>query len=132
MQQAVLTRAKEIAEGLYRHEIEGVTFLLGRRRALLADDMGLGKTRQSVIAMVEAEAIRTLAQVLTGPDRSLYHIERSSQKGKFYTLEVIGVDITCDCPGFTHRGSCRHVHPLKSALAAEKPFPKGYKKILPD
>ena len=56
MQQAVLTRAEEIAEGLYPHQIEGVAFLLGRRRALLADDMGLGKTRQSVIAMVEAEA----------------------------------------------------------------------------
>ena len=56
MQQVVLTRAEEIAKGLYPHQIEGVAFLLGRRRALLADDMGLGKTRQSVIAMVEAEA----------------------------------------------------------------------------
>ncbi len=43
-------RAEEIAEGLYPHQIEGVAFLLGRRRALLADDMGLGKTRQSIIA----------------------------------------------------------------------------------
>ena len=32
-----------------------MTFLLGRRRAILADDMGLGKTRQSVIAMTVAE-----------------------------------------------------------------------------
>ena len=56
MQQSSLTRAEEIAEGLYPHQIEGIAFLLGRRRALLADDMGLGKTRQSVIAMVEAEA----------------------------------------------------------------------------
>ncbi len=75
------------------------------------------------------EAIRTLAQVLAGPDRSVYHAESSSQKGKFYTLEVIGVDITCDCPGFTHRGSCRHVRPLKSALVAGKPLPKGYKQV---
>ena len=75
------------------------------------------------------EAIRTLAQVLAGPDRSVYHAESSSQKGKFYTLEVIGVDITCDCPGFTHRGSCRHVRPLKSALVAGEPLPKGYKPI---
>ena len=56
MQQSSLTRAEEIAEGLYPHQIEGIAFLLGRRRALLADDMGLGKTRQSVLAMVEAEA----------------------------------------------------------------------------
>ena len=75
------------------------------------------------------EAIRTLAQVLTGPDRRVYHAESSSQQGKFYTLEVVGVDITCDCPGFTHRGSCRHVRPLKSALVAGDPLPKGYKEV---
>ncbi len=74
------------------------------------------------------EAIRTLAQVLAGPERNIYQIESSSQKGKFYTLEVVGVDVTCDCLGFTHRGSCRHVRPLKSALVAKKPLPKGYKK----
>lgn len=47
-------RAQRIAEGLYPHQVEGVAFLLGRRRSILADDMGLGKTRQSVLAMVEA------------------------------------------------------------------------------
>ena len=78
------------------------------------------------------EAIRTLAQVLAGPQRSVYHAESSSQKGKFYTLETVGVDVTCDCPGFTHRGSCRHVRPLKSALVAGKPLPKGYKKVSSD
>ena len=78
------------------------------------------------------EAIRTLAQVLTGTERSIYHAESSSQKGKFYTLEVFGVDVTCDCPGFTHRGSCRHVRPLKSALVAGNPLPKGYKKVSAD
>ncbi len=78
------------------------------------------------------EAIRTLAQVLAGPERNVYHAESSSQKGKFYTLEVVGVDVTCDCPGFTHRGSCRHVRPLKSALVAGHPLPKGYKEISSD
>ena len=53
--QGKLKKAQEIAEGLYPHQIEGVAFLLGRRRALLADDMGLGKTRQSIIAMTEVE-----------------------------------------------------------------------------
>ena len=77
------------------------------------------------------EAIRTLAQVLAGPERQVYHAESSSQKGKFYTLEVVGVDITCDCPGFTHRGSCRHVRPLKSALVAGNPLPKGYTQVSP-
>ncbi len=48
-------RAEQAAEGLYPHQIEGLAFLLGRRRAILADDMGLGKTRQSIIAMHQAE-----------------------------------------------------------------------------
>ena len=52
---AATTRAHEIARDLYPHQVEGVGFLLGRRRSILADDMGLGKTRQSIIAMVEAE-----------------------------------------------------------------------------
>src|SRR5262249_15023675 len=40
-----------LAEGLFPHQIEGVAFLLGRRRAILADDMGLGKTRQSIVSL---------------------------------------------------------------------------------
>ena len=52
---AVLKEARELAQGLYSHQIEGVAFLLGRRRAILADDMGLGKTRQSIIAIKHAE-----------------------------------------------------------------------------
>ena len=43
--------------GLYPHQIEGLAFLLGRRRSILADDMGLGKTRQSVLSIVEAEPL---------------------------------------------------------------------------
>ena len=46
---------KKSQKDLFPHQVEGIAFLLGRRRALLADDMGLGKTRQSVLAMVEAE-----------------------------------------------------------------------------
>ena len=51
------SRAREIARDLYPHQVEGVGFLLGRRRSILADDMGLGKTRQSIIAMTEAEPV---------------------------------------------------------------------------
>ena len=52
---AFAKRAEAIAKSLYPHQIEGVAFLLGRRRSLLTDDMGLGKTRLSIIAMIEAE-----------------------------------------------------------------------------
>ena len=78
------------------------------------------------------EAIRILAKVLSGPERTIYHAESASQKGKYYTLEVVGSDINCDCPGFTHRGSCRHVRPLKSALVGNKPLPKGYTQVSTD
>ena len=43
--------AVSLAEGLFPHQIEGVAFLLGRRRAILADDMGLGKTRQAIVSL---------------------------------------------------------------------------------
>ncbi|MYB01019.1 DEAD/DEAH box helicase [Candidatus Poribacteria bacterium] len=89
----------------------------------------LRKATRAQLRPYSEEAIRTLAQVLAGPERSVYHAESSSQEGKFYRLEVVGVDVTCDCPGFTHRGSCRHVRPLKSALVAGKPLPKGYKQV---
>jgi SWI/SNF-related matrix-associated actin-dependent regulator of chromatin subfamily A-like protein 1 len=39
------------AAGLFPHQIDGVAFLMRRRRAILADDMGLGKTRQATIAL---------------------------------------------------------------------------------
>src|SRR5207302_9558947 len=49
-----LARAEQLSVGLFPHQVEGVAFLLGRRRAILADDMGLGKTRQSIVALTEA------------------------------------------------------------------------------
>jgi SWI/SNF-related matrix-associated actin-dependent regulator 1 of chromatin subfamily A len=52
-----LARAERLAAGLFPHQVEGVAFLLGRRRAILADDMGLGKTRQSIVALTEAAPV---------------------------------------------------------------------------
>jgi SWI/SNF-related matrix-associated actin-dependent regulator 1 of chromatin subfamily A len=52
---AELQRARELAEGLYPHQVEGLTFLLARRGAILADDMGLGKTRQAILALHQAQ-----------------------------------------------------------------------------
>ena len=47
-------QAAALADGLFPHQVEGVAFLLGRRRAILADDMGLGKTRQALAALNHA------------------------------------------------------------------------------
>jgi SWI/SNF-related matrix-associated actin-dependent regulator 1 of chromatin subfamily A len=48
---AAFRKAFALADGLFPHQVEGVAFLLGRRRAILADDMGLGKTRQAIISL---------------------------------------------------------------------------------
>src|ERR687895_2671468 len=52
--EAAFRKACALAEGLFPHQIEGVAFLLGRRRAILADDMGLGKTRQAIVSLRHA------------------------------------------------------------------------------
>lgn len=48
---AAFRKAFALADGLFPHQVEGVAFLLGRRRAILADDMGLGKTRQAIVSL---------------------------------------------------------------------------------
>ena len=49
---------------MFKHQLDGVKFLLARRGALLADEMGLGKTRQAVAAAYELWRLDTVAQVL--------------------------------------------------------------------
>ncbi|MCF8055845.1 MAG: DEAD/DEAH box helicase [Desulfocapsa sp.] len=56
-------RIPGIKARLYPYQIEGVSFLAGTGRALLADDMGLGKTLQAISAAVwlkEHEGIRKI------------------------------------------------------------------------
>jgi len=53
--EAAHNAALKLADGLFPHQIEGVAFLLARRRAILADDMGLGKTRQAIISLRHIE-----------------------------------------------------------------------------
>ncbi|MBK1732880.1 DEAD/DEAH box helicase [Thiococcus pfennigii] len=43
-------RLSDVRAKLYPYQVEGVAFLAGRGRALLADDMGLGKTLQAIAA----------------------------------------------------------------------------------
>jgi SWI/SNF-related matrix-associated actin-dependent regulator 1 of chromatin subfamily A len=52
--EAAFKQAWALADGLFPHQVEGVAFLLGRRRAILADDMGLGKTRQAIVSLRHA------------------------------------------------------------------------------
>ncbi len=47
---------KKQNKALYKHQEEGIKFLLSRNGNILADDMGLGKSLQSIIAALESGA----------------------------------------------------------------------------
>jgi SWI/SNF-related matrix-associated actin-dependent regulator 1 of chromatin subfamily A len=47
---------KKTGKQLYKHQEEGIKFLLSRNGSILADDMGLGKSIQSIIAALESGA----------------------------------------------------------------------------
>lgn len=53
----VLAKSKK---KLYKHQEEGIKFLLSRNGCILADDMGLGKSAQSIIAALESGAKKIL------------------------------------------------------------------------
>src|SRR5262245_43588745 len=101
---AAFRSAVALADGLFPHQIEGVAFLLGRRRAILADDMGLGKTRQAIISLrhltpggarlvvcpasVKRNWAREIAVV--APDASILVIEGTAPMAP--TAEWVGIE----------------------------------------
>ena len=44
----------------FKHQEEGIEFLLKNKKCILADDMGLGKTYQSIVAALECNSERVL------------------------------------------------------------------------
>ncbi len=90
---AAFRSAAGLAQGLFPHQIEGVAFLLGRKRAILADDMGLGKTRQAIVALrhvapagpylvvCPASVKRNWAREIhiAAPDASTHVVERGAE-----------------------------------------------------
>ena len=104
---AAFRKAARLAEGLYPHQIEGVAFLLGRRRAILADDMGLGKTRQAIISLrytapdgpylvvCPASVKRNWAReiAIAAPDTTTHIIERGSDGHADRTWAIVNYDI---------------------------------------
>src|SRR5687768_5340122 len=104
---AAFTSAVALADGLFPHQIEGVAFLLGRRRAILADDMGLGKTRQSIVSLrhlapggprlvvCPASVKRNWAREigLVAPDSSVVVIEGSAPVAATAEWVVVNYDI---------------------------------------
>lgn len=53
--------ARAVAVGAYPFQVEGVRWLAGRDRALLADDMGLGKTLQLLVSLPEGARAMVVA-----------------------------------------------------------------------
>jgi SWI/SNF-related matrix-associated actin-dependent regulator 1 of chromatin subfamily A len=100
-------KARALASGLFPHQVEGIAFLLGRRRAILADDMGLGKTRQAIVSLrhlapngpylvvcpasVKQNWAREIAQVI--PDASTLVIEGSAPLDLTATWVIVNYDI---------------------------------------
>ncbi|MGB5985313.1 MAG: DEAD/DEAH box helicase, partial [Desulfobacterales bacterium] len=58
---------------LYPYQVEGVAFLAGTGRALLADDMGLGKTLQAIAAAAWLKAHQGVRRILIVCPASLKH-----------------------------------------------------------
>ncbi len=73
------------------------------------------------------EAILALARVLTRPAATVYELASGSDPSKKYILTFEASEVTCTCPGFEYRGTCRHARDLKAALVNGQPVPPGYK-----
>ena len=74
---------------------------------------------------LSAEAIELLAKVLSGPQETRFKVA-SSKGDKFYSINLVGQDADCSCPGFEYRGTCKHVVQLKTALSKGAPLPSGF------
>ena len=75
---------------------------------------------------LSGDAIARLAEVLAGAPMARYRVRSGRKADVFYTLEVDGPDVVCDCPGFEYRGNCTHARTLKSALIAGQVPPEGF------
>ena len=89
---AAFRSAVALANGLFPHQIEGVAFLLGRRRAILADDMGLGKTRQSIVSLRHLTPERTPPRCLSSLGQAKLGARDRHRRGG------------CFCPGHRRNG----------------------------
>ena len=129
LMRVIPTRLDETSNGNHGEEEMGSVLREAGDAYIKENAAYLDEASRRELVPYSRKAIETLARVLAGPGRSVYRAESTSNPRQFYQLEVVGADITCDCPGFTHRGSCRHVRVLKPALVADKPLPKGYSEM---
>jgi SWI/SNF-related matrix-associated actin-dependent regulator 1 of chromatin subfamily A len=76
-----------------------------------------------------ARALEALVTVLSGPSARRFRISSASHTGVAYEVTIVDADVTCSCPGFEHRGQCRHAREIKAALAAGEPVPARFEEV---
>jgi hypothetical protein len=76
---------------LYPYQVEGVAFLAGNGRALLADDMGLGKTVQAIAAAMVLREHALVERVLVVCPASLKH-QWMREIRRFTDVETVVVE----------------------------------------
>jgi SNF2 family DNA or RNA helicase len=75
---------------------------------------------------LDESLVDLLANALSGPSSTQYRVSSSRSTDKYYTLDVVGMDVTCTCPGFEYRGMCRHSRELKEHLVSGAPLPMTF------
>jgi hypothetical protein len=126
-------QAAALADGLFPHQVEGIAFLLGCRRAILADDMGLADTprriedddlvdrllreasetlritaesnARAVAPVRRPEEIDALSNVLSGPSVAHYRIASALQPGIESVITAGDADVECSAPVLSIAGS---------------------------
>jgi SWI/SNF-related matrix-associated actin-dependent regulator 1 of chromatin subfamily A len=86
-----------------------------------------GRSEPELQALVRA--LEGLVKVLSGPSARRFRIGSTSHTGVEYEVVAVDTDVTCSCPGFEHRGQCRHARDVKAALAAGKAVLAPYAEV---
>lgn len=76
-----------------------------------ADSVGLRIIQRRHIREIDGQPYEYIEGLDAVKDRV---VEVQGSKGKTYTV-TLGKNRSCTCPGFTFRGSCRHITELASA-----------------
>jgi SWI/SNF-related matrix-associated actin-dependent regulator 1 of chromatin subfamily A len=124
---ALSPRLADLPGGLDDAAVEELLRRLAESHRAESAAAGDGRTTATQVPEgVIRSAVLALAEALRGPRPERYRAASCSRPGESYELTVAGGDVVCTCPGFEHRGMCRHARDLKSALASGRGLPAGY------